>query len=68
VNEYHIIENDCMHIIASIEAIFYDEELLDKDHHLQLDKGNVVAISGLKAYSLPQLLKEFPRAIVPKKK
>ncbi len=66
LNEYLIKENGCMHIIASIEAIFYEEELLDKDHHLQLEKGNVVTISGLKAYSLPKLLKEFPKALVPK--
>jgi hypothetical protein len=57
-----------MHIIASIEAIFYEEELLDNEHHLQLEKGNVVTISGLKGYSLPHLLKEFPKAIVPKTK
>jgi flavin reductase (DIM6/NTAB) family NADH-FMN oxidoreductase RutF len=68
VNEYLIKENGCMHIIASIEAIFYEEELLDSEHHLQLEKGKVVAISGLKAYSLPHLLNEFPKAIVPKTK
>jgi len=68
VNEYLIKENGCMHIIASIEAIFYEEELLDSENHLQLEKGKVVAISGLKAYSLPHLLNEFPKAIVPKTK
>jgi flavin reductase (DIM6/NTAB) family NADH-FMN oxidoreductase RutF len=68
VNEYLLKENGCMHIIASIEAIFYEEELLDSEHHLQLEKGKVVAISGLKAYSLPHLLNEFPKAIVPKTK
>jgi flavin reductase (DIM6/NTAB) family NADH-FMN oxidoreductase RutF len=66
LNEYLIKENGCMHIIASIEAIFYEEELLDQEHHLQLEKGKVVTISGLKAYSLPHLLNEFPRAVVPK--
>lgn len=68
VNEYLIKENGCMHIIASIEAIFYEEEILDQEHHLQLEKGNVVTISGLKAYSLPHLLKELPKATVPKRK
>ena len=67
-SEYLIKENGCMHIIASIEAIFYEEELLDKEHHLQLDKGKVVTISGLKSYALPQVLKEFPKALVPKVK
>lgn len=67
VNEYLIQENGCLHVIASIESIFYEEELLDSSHHLQLEKGKVVSISGLKAYCFPQLLMELPKAIVTKK-
>ena len=44
VNEYIIKENDTIHIIASIEHIFFDEALEHKDGWLQLDKGNIVAI------------------------
>lgn len=56
VNEYLIKENDTIHIIASIEAIFYNENLEHKDGWLQLDKGNVVTINGLDGYCLPKLV------------
>lgn len=62
VNEYYLKENDCLHIIASIEAIYIEEELLQKDHWLQLDKGNVVAINGLDGYALPKLIDRFEYA------
>ena len=56
LNEYHIKENDTIHIIASIENLFFEEELLHKDHWLQLDKANVIAINGLDGYALPKLI------------
>ena len=62
VNEYLIQENGCIHVIASIEAIFYEEELLSPDNWLQLDKGKVVAINGLDGYAKPQLLERFSYA------
>jgi flavin reductase (DIM6/NTAB) family NADH-FMN oxidoreductase RutF len=62
VNEYHIVENDTIHVIASIEHIFYQEELEHKDGWLQIDRGNVVAINGLDGYCLPKLLDRFQYA------
>lgn len=62
VNEYLIEENGCILVIASIEAIFYEEELLSSDNWLQLDKGEVVAINGLDGYALPKLMERFPYA------
>ncbi|MBU3714842.1 MAG: hypothetical protein FGM46_07830, partial [Ferruginibacter sp.] len=59
VNEYYLKENDCIHIIASIEAIYADEKLIQKDNWLQLDKGNIVAINGLDGYALPKLIDRF---------
>ncbi len=56
LNEYHIKENDTIHIIASIENLFFEEELLHKDNWLQLDKANVIAINGLDGYALPKLI------------
>ena len=56
VNEYKIEENDCIHIIASIEELFFDEELQHEDGWLQLDKGNVVTVNGLDGYCLPKLV------------
>jgi flavin reductase (DIM6/NTAB) family NADH-FMN oxidoreductase RutF len=62
VNEYLIEENGCILVIASIEAVFYEKELLSPDNWLQLDKGKVVAINGLDGYALPQLLERFSYA------
>jgi flavin reductase (DIM6/NTAB) family NADH-FMN oxidoreductase RutF len=59
VNEYLIQENGCLLVVASIEAIFYEEQLLTSDHWLQLDKGKVVAINGLDGYALPELVERF---------
>ncbi|PWA05713.1 flavin reductase family protein [Flavobacterium laiguense] len=62
VNEYIIKENDTIHIIASIEHIFYDEILEHKDGWLQLDKGNIVALNGVDGYFLPKLIDRFQYA------
>ena len=62
MNEYYIKENDTIHIIASIEHIYYNEDMEHKDGWLQLDKGNVVAINGLDGYCLPKLVDRFEYA------
>ena len=62
LNEYYIQENDTIHVIASIENVFYNENLEHKDGWLQLDKGAVVAINGLDGYCLPKLLNRFEYA------
>lgn len=62
LNEYLIEENGCIHVIASIEAVFYEEALLGPDYWLQLDKGKVVTINGLDGYALPQLLARYTYA------
>lgn len=62
VNEYYIKENDTIHIIASIEQLFFEEKLRHKDGWLELEKGNVVALNGLDGYCLPKLLDRFEYA------
>ena len=62
VNEYYIKENDTIHIIASIENLFFDENLLHEDGWLQIDKGNVIALNGLDGYCLPKLVDRFQYA------
>jgi flavin reductase (DIM6/NTAB) family NADH-FMN oxidoreductase RutF len=64
VNEYPIIENNTIHIIAAIEAIYYDSILEREDKWLQLDKVDIVTINGLDGYALPQLSKRFEYARV----
>lgn len=62
MNEYYIKENDTIHVIASIENLFFEEELQHEDGWLQIDKGNVVAINGLDGYCLPKLVDRFQYA------
>ena len=62
LNEYQIKENNTLHIIASIEEIYFEENMEHKDNWLQLDKGNVIAINGLDGYCLPKLLDRFDYA------
>lgn len=62
INEYHIIENDTIHIIASIENLFFEEKLLHKDNWLQLDRAKVITINGLDGYALPLLKDRFAYA------
>ena len=62
VNEYFIKENDTIHVIASIEDLFFDETIQHKDHWLQLDKANVIALNGLDGYCLPKLIDRFKYA------
>jgi len=62
VNEYYIKENNTIHIIASIENLFFDENLQHEDGWLQIDKGNVIALNGLDGYCLPKLVDRFQYA------
>jgi flavin reductase (DIM6/NTAB) family NADH-FMN oxidoreductase RutF len=62
MSEYTILENGCIHIIASIEEIYFEEDMLNSDYWLQLEKGNVVAINGLDGYCLPKLLDRYEYA------
>ena len=67
VNEYLIEENGTIHIIASIEKIFVQDELLGEDYWIRLDHGNVVAINGLDGYVKTKLIERFPYARVSQK-
>jgi flavin reductase (DIM6/NTAB) family NADH-FMN oxidoreductase RutF len=67
VNEYLIEENGTIHIIASIEKIFVQDELLGEDYWIRLDRGNVVAINGLDGYVKTELIERFPYARVNQK-
>jgi flavin reductase (DIM6/NTAB) family NADH-FMN oxidoreductase RutF len=62
VNEYYIKENDTIHIVASIERLFFDEDLQHEDGWLQLDKGNIIALNGLDGYCFPKLVDRFQYA------
>ena len=62
LNEYEIKENNTIHLIASIEAIFYKENLEGKEMWLQLDKEKIVTVNGLDGYCVPVLKDRFKYA------
>jgi flavin reductase (DIM6/NTAB) family NADH-FMN oxidoreductase RutF len=56
LNEYTIAENGCTHLIASIEKIYVEDALLQKENWVRLDLAEVVTINGLDGYSVPNLI------------
>jgi flavin reductase (DIM6/NTAB) family NADH-FMN oxidoreductase RutF len=62
LNEYEIVENNTIHIIAAIEEIHFRDEMLHNDYWLQLDQGEVVAVNGLDGYCLPKIVDRFDYA------
>lgn len=62
LNEYPILENGCIHLIASIEKVYVKDDLLQDDFSVQLDLGEIVAINGIDGYALPQLINRFEYA------
>ncbi|MFN4027630.1 MAG: flavin reductase family protein [Flavobacterium sp.] len=62
LNEYEIVENNTIHIIAAIEEIHFREELVHDDYWLQLDQADVVAVNGLDGYCLPKIVDRFDYA------
>ena len=50
--EYLIKTNDVLHIIAEIEELYVQDDLLQEDGFINLSKGTVAAINGLDAYAV----------------
>ena len=59
LNEYNIEENGTILVVASIEKLYFKEDLVSDTGFLRLDKGNVVTINGCDGYALPTLLDRF---------
>ena len=59
LNEYNIEENGTILVVASIEQLYFNEDLVSETGFLRLDKGNVVTINGCDGYALPTLLDRF---------
>lgn len=59
LNEYEIVENGCIHLIASIEKIFVEDKLLQDDFSVRLDLGEIITINGVDGYALPKLINRF---------
>lgn len=50
--EYFIKTNEVLHIIAEIEELYVQDDLLEEDGFVNLSKGKVAAINGLDAYAV----------------
>lgn len=50
--EYFIKTNEVLHIIAEIEELYIQDELIQDDGFVNLSKGKVAAINGLDAYAV----------------
>ena len=59
VNSYEIKENGCLIVVATIEDFHFNDDFLEEDYWLRLDKAETVTINGLDGYALPQLIDRF---------
>ncbi len=50
--EYFIKTNEVLHIIAEIEELYIQDDIIEKDGFVNLAKGKVAAINGLDAYAI----------------
>ena len=62
LNEYSIKENDTILVVASIEGLYVEKEILQKDGWLRLDHAKTVAINVLDVYEETKLIERFEYA------
>ena len=60
VEEIYIPSNDVMLIVAQIQELYFNDELLEKDGLINLSKGNIATINGLDVYAIPKFKKQLP--------
>jgi len=59
VEEVYIKSNDVLMIVAEIEQLYIDDNLIQKDGFVDLSKGKVATINGLDGYAIPELKTRF---------
>ena len=62
LNQYEIKENNTLLMVAEINDIFFEENIIQKDGWLNLDTAKTVTVNGLDGYALPKLAKRFEYA------
>lgn len=62
VNEYFLEENGCRFIIGAIEHLYLEEDYMQDDGFLNLEKAKTVSATGLDGYALPSILERFSYA------
>ena len=59
IEEVYVASNDVMLIVAQIQELYVENELLQEDGLINLSKGNVAAINGLDTYAIPKFKKQL---------
>ena len=62
LNQYEIKENNTLLMVAEINDIFFEKNIIQKDGWLNLDTAKTVTVNGLDGYALPKLAKRFKYA------
>ena len=62
LNQYEIKENNTLLMVAEINDIYFNENIIQKDGWLNLDIAKTVTVNGLDGYALPSLVQRFEYA------
>ena len=62
LNEYSIKENDTILVVASIEGLYVEKEILHAEGWLRLDPEITVSINGWDVYAETKLIERFEYA------
>ena len=62
LNQYEIKENNTLLMVAEINDIFFEDNIIEKDGWLNLDTAKTVTVNGLDGYALPKLVDRFKYA------
>ncbi|MDG1039624.1 MAG: flavin reductase [Polaribacter sp.] len=54
IEEIEIKINDTILILASVEKIYVEKNMVSEDHYINLSKGNIATINGLDSYAVPK--------------
>ena len=59
IEEIYVPSNDVMLVIAQIQELYVNDELLQEDGLINLSKGNIATINGLDTYAIPKFKKQL---------
>jgi len=59
IEEIYVPSNDVMLIVAQIEELYINDELLQNDGLINLSIGKIAAINGLDTYTIPAFKKQL---------
>tara|TARA_B100000795_G_C22801419_1_gene442138 strand:+ start:177 stop:809 length:633 start_codon:yes stop_codon:yes gene_type:complete len=59
IEEIYVPSNDVMLVVAQIQELYVNDELLQEDGLINLSKGNIATINGLDTYAIPKFKKQL---------